>query len=65
MAAWERVQTDSEALQPVLNVMYLQLQLLQGVQESVEVREGAGIVGVASPVPVPLVRCRHVVVWES
>ena len=36
-AARERVQADSDALLPVLSVMYSQLQLLQSVQECLEV----------------------------
>ena len=40
--ARERVQSDAGAIVPVLSVMYLQLQLLQNVQESLKVwRAGA------------------------
>ena len=35
--AREKVQSDSESLQPVLNVLYLQLQLLETIQESTKV----------------------------
>lgn len=32
-AAREKVQSDSESLSPLLNILYLQLQLLQHIQE--------------------------------
>ena len=35
--AREKVQSDSESLLPVLNVLYLQLQLLENIQEGTKV----------------------------